>query len=228
MSSKNYKYLLPITAFFITILLVSNITSTKIVDLSFRWIPIIFDGGTLLFPLSYIFGDILTEVYGYKQSRKVIRLWFASAAVMSLCIMTIGALPAASDRPFQADYMNILWYTPRIVIASLIAYRAGEFSNSFVLAKMKIWTKGKLFGVRAIGSTVVGQGIDTMLFVLIAFAGSLPRAIIRTIVITNYIFKLLIEVILLPITYRIVQYLKKTEHEDYYDTETNFNPFLIK
>jgi len=225
---KNYKYLLPITAFFITILLVSNITSTKIVDLSFRWIPIIFDGGTLLFPLSYIFGDILTEVYGYKQSRKVIWLGFAAAAVMSLCIMAIGALPPASDRPFQADYMNILWYTPRIVVASLIAYRAGEFSNSYILAKMKIRTKGKLFGVRAIGSTIVGQGIDTMLFVLVAFAGTLPRAIIRAIVITNYIFKIWIEVILLPITYRIVQYLKKTEHEDYYDTKTNFNPFLIK
>ncbi len=228
MQSKSYKYLLPITAFFITILLVSNITSTKIVDLSFRWLPIIFDGGTLLFPLSYIFGDILTEVYGYKQSRKVIRLWFASAALMALCIMLIGALPAASDRPFQADYMNILGYTRRIVVASLIAYRVGEFSNSYILAKMKIWTKGKFFGARAIGSTVVGQGIDTMVFVLIAFAGTLPRAIIRAIVITNYIFKVWIEIVLLPLTYRIVRYLKKTEHEDYYDTTTNFNPFLIK
>ena len=224
---KNYKYLLPITAFFITVLLVSNITSTKIVDLSFRSLPIIFDGGTLLFPLSYIFGDILTEVYGYKQSRKIIRLWFASAAVMSLCIMAIGALPAASDRPFQADYMNILGYAPRIVIASLIAYRAGEFSNSFVMAKMKIWTKGKLFGARAIGSTAVGQAVDTLWFVLIAFAGTLPRSVIRIIVLTNYIFKILIEIVLLPVTYRIVQYLKKSETEDYYDTTTDFNPFHI-
>ena len=227
MTTKNYKHLLRITAFFITVLLVSNITSTKIVDLSFRWLPIIFDGGTLLFPLSYIFGDILTEVYGYKQSRKVIWLGFASAALMSLCIMAIGGLPAASDRPFQTDYMNILGYAPRIVIASLIAYRAGEFSNSFILAKMKVWTKGKLFGVRALGSTIVGQGIDTIGFVVIAFAGTLPRSIIRTIVITNYIFKLLIEIILLPVTYRIVNYLKKSEEEDYYDSETNFNPFHI-
>jgi len=225
---KNYKYLLPISGFFIAVLLISNITSTKIVDLSFRSIPIIFDGGTLLFPLSYIFGDILTEIYGYKQSRKVIWLWFAAAALMSLCIIAIGILPPASDRPFQADYMNILGYAPRIVIASLIAYRAGEFSNSYILAKMKIWTKWKLFGARAIGSTIIGQGIDTILFVLIAFTGTLPRAVIRSIVITNYIFKVLIEVVLLPITYRIVIYLKKTEKEDYYDTNTDFNPFHIK
>lgn len=225
---KSYKYLLPITALFITVLLVSNITSTKIVDLSFRWLPIIFDGGTLLFPLSYIFGDILTEVYGYKQSRKVIWLWFASAALMSLCIMAIGALPAASDRPFQADYMNILGYTPRIVIASLIAYRAGEFSNSYILAKMKIRTKGKLFWARAIWSTVVGQAIDTVGFVLIAFGWVLPWSVIRAIIITNYIFKLLIEVVLLPVTYKIVQYIKKGESEDYYDTTTNFNPFSVK
>lgn len=225
---KSYKYLLPITAFFITVLLVSNITSTKIVDLSLRWLPIIFDGGTLLFPLSYIFGDILTEVYGYKQSRKIIWLWFGAAALMSLCIMAIGALPAASDRPFQADYMNILWYTPRIVIASLIAYRAGEFSNSYVLAKMKIWTKGKLFGARAIGSTLVWQAIDTVWFVLIAFLWALPGAVIWSIIITNYIFKLLVEIILLPITYKIVQYMKKNEHEDYYDNNTNFNPFTMR
>lgn len=222
---KNYKYLLPITALFITVLLVSNITSTKIVDLSFQWLPIIFDGWTLLFPLSYIFGDILTEVYGYKQSRKIIWLWFASAALMSLCIMAIGALPAASDRPFQADYMNILGYAPRIVIASLIAYRAGEFSNSYILAKMKIWTKGKLFWVRAIWSTVVGQAIDTVGFVFIAFRGVLPGSVIRIIILTNYVFKILIEIILLPITYKLVNYIKKNENEDYYDTTTDFNPF---
>lgn len=228
MQNKHYKFYTSIAVLFVTVLLISNITSTKIVDLSLWWLPIIFDWWTILFPLSYIFGDILTEVYGYKRTRKIIRLWFISAWLLALCIRLVWALPAASDRPFQADYMNILGYTPRIIIASLIAYRAGEFSNSYVLAKMKIWTKWKLFWARAIWSTIIWQGIDTIIFVIIAFAGTLPRAIIRAIVITNYVFKVLIEILLLPLTYKIVHYLKRVEKEDYYDHNTNFSPFNIK
>lgn len=225
---KSYKYFTLIAGLFITVLLTSNITSTKIVDLSIGRLPIIFDGGTLLFPLSYIFGDILTEVYGYKNSRKIIWLGFWAAALMSLCIYFVGALPAASDRPFQQDYMNILWYTPRIIIASLIAYRAGEFSNSFILAKMKIWTKGSKFRTRALGSTIVGQAIDTTLFTVIAFYGFLPNAVLISIWLSNYIFKILIEVVLLPLTYKITWFLKKAESEDYFDTKTNFNPFTVE
>jgi len=228
MKTKQYKFYTSIAVLFVTVLLISNITSTKIVDLSLRWLPIIFDGWTILFPLSYIFGDILTEVYGYKKTRKIIRLWFISAWLLVLSIRLVWALPAASDRPFQSDYMNILWYTRRIIVASLIAYRAGEFSNSYILAKMKIRTKWKLFWVRAIWSTIVWQWIDTIIFVIIAFAGTLPRAVIRIIVITNYIFKVLIEILLLPLTYKIVRYLKTKENEDYYDDNTTFNPFSTK
>ena len=220
---KNYGYLAVISVLFVSVLLISNVASTKIVD--FGWFT--FDGGTLLFPLSYIFGDILTEVYGYKRSRGVIWLGFLSALVMSLVFMAVGALPAASDWGNQEAYDAILGQTPRIVLASLIAYLAGEFSNSFILAKMKIMTAGKHLWARTIGSTVVGELIDSTLFILIAFAGILPASLLLTLIVSNYIFKTLIEVAFTPLTYKIVNFLKKKEGEDYYDTGTNFNPFAI-
>ena len=216
-----YKHFSTITGLFVAVLLISNVASTKIVD--FVWFT--FDGGTLLFPLAYIFGDVLTEVYGYKKSRKVIWIGFVSALVMALTFMAIGALPAAADWPYQDAYDAILGLTPRIVLASLVAYAAGEFSNAFVLAKLKIKTKGKSFWARAIGSTFIGQGLDTVLFVLIAFAGVLPTNLLVTIIISNYVFKLLVEVVLLPVTYRVVAWLKKVEQVDHFDTDTNFNPF---
>lgn len=221
---KNYGYLPVITAFFVAVLLISNIASTKIVDFGF----FTFDGGTLLFPLSYIFGDILTEVYGYKRSRMVIWLGFGSALVMSLVFMIVGALPAASDWGNQAAYDAILGQAPRIVIASLIAYLAGEFSNSFILAKMKIWTKGKHLWSRTIGSTLVAELIDSSLFILIAFVGVLPSSLLLTLIVSNYIFKTLVEVVFTPLTYAIVNFLKKKESEDYYDYETDFNPLTFK
>lgn len=218
---KSYKYITTIAVFFVAVLLISNVASTKIVD--FGWFT--FDGGTLLFPLSYIFGDILTEVYGYKKSRQVIWLGFISALVMSLVFIIVGKLPAAPDWGNQAAYDVILGSTPRIVIASLIAFLAGGFSNSFILAKMKIWTKGKFLWARTIGSTIVGEFVDSALFILIAFFGILPGSLLVTLIISNYIFKTLVEIILTPITYAVIAFLKKTEDEDYYDTNTNFNPF---
>lgn len=218
---KSYKYLDVITAFFVAVLLISNVTSTKILDFGF----FTFDGGTLLFPLSYIFGDILTEVYGYRRSRKVIWLGFGAALLMSVVFIIVGKLPAAAGWENQDAYDKILGLTPRIVIASLIAYFAGGFSNSFILAKMKIWMKGRKLWARTIGSTLIGEGIDTTLFILIAFWGVLPSSLLLTLIISNYLFKTGVEVLFTPATYKIVKWLKRAESEDFYDYKTNFNPF---
>ena len=220
---KNYKFITLISVFFVAVLMISNITSTKLLDFG----PFTFDGGTLLFPLSYIFGDILTEVYGYKQSRKIIWMWFGAVLLMSVMIIIVWLLPAASDWPFQADYQHILWLTPRIVFASLVAYLAGEFSNSYILARLKIWMKGKKLWVRTISSTLVGEFFDTIIFVMIAFYGVFGNDVILAIVISNYIFKVGVEVIFTPITYFITRKLKKIEHEDYYDIDTDFNPLKL-
>ncbi len=218
---KNYKYLGAISVFFVSILLISNVASTKIVDFGY----FTFDGGTLLFPLSYIFGDILTEVYGYRKSRSVIWLGFFMALLMSVIFIIVGKLPPAAGWNNQSAYDAILGLTPRIVSASLIAYFCGEFSNSFILAKMKIWTGGKWLWTRTIGSTLVGELVDSTLFILIAFLGILPNSLLLTLIISNYIFKTGVEVLFTPITYKIVKFLKKEEEEDYYDINTNFNPF---
>ena len=222
--NKSLLYIDIITALFVAVLLISNIVSTKILKLG----PFTFDGGTILFPLSYIFGDILTEVYGYKRARRVIWLGFFSALLMSAVVIIVGKLAPAADWPFQEDYMNILGLTPRIVIASLVAFFAGSFSNSFTLAKMKIWTKGKWLWTRTIGSTIIGEGIDTVLFVLIAFAGVFSWPLVVSVIISNYIFKVLVEVLITPITYKVVNFLKKKEGVDVYDKETKFNPFKVK
>jgi uncharacterized integral membrane protein (TIGR00697 family) len=209
--------------FFVSVLLISNVASSKIVD--FKWFT--FDGGTLLFPLSYIFGDILTEVYGYKRAKNVIWLGFFMAILMSLVFIIVGKLPSAPDWNNQNAYDAILGLTPRIVLASLFAYFIGSFSNSFILAKMKIWTKGKMLWTRTIGSTIVGELLDSVIFIIIAFYGILPNSLLITLIISNYVFKTSIEILFTPLTYKIVNFLKRKESEDYYDTNTNFNPFVI-
>jgi hypothetical protein len=221
--NKSFKHLDTITALFVAVLLISNITSTKILDLG----PFTFDGGTILFPLSYIFGDILTEVYGYGRSRKVIWLGFTAAFLMSITFIIVGALPPAADWPNQDAYEAILGLTPRIVLASLIAFIAGGFSNAFVLAKMKIFTRGRWLWTRTIGSTLVGQLVDTGLFVLIAFAGVFPNSLLVAIIVSNYIFKCGVEILFTPVTYWVTGWLKQQEQEDYYDVQTNFNPFYF-
>jgi hypothetical protein len=218
---KSYKYLTSISVFFVSVLLISNIASTKIIDL--KWF--LFDGGTLLFPLSYIFGDILTEVYGYKKAKSVIWLGFFMALLMSLVFIIVGKLPSAPDWNNQNAYDLILGLTPRIVLASLIAYMIGSFSNSFLLAKIKILTKGKMLWLRTISSTIVGELLDSVIFIIIAFWGILPNSLLLTLIISNYLFKTAIEILFTPATYKIVSFLKKKEGEDYYDTNTDFNPF---
>ena len=220
-NTRHYKYYDLILGLFVAVLLISNVASSKVLDLG----PFTFDGGTILFPISYIFGDILTEVYGYKKSRRVIWTGFFAAFLMSAVFMIVGKLPPAADWPNQKAYEKILGLTPRIVIASLIAYFAGEFSNSYTLAKMKIFSKGKLLWSRTIGSTIVGEGVDTLLFVFIAFYGVFPGNLLLAILISNYVFKVCFEAAFTPFTYMIVGYLKRKERSDVYDYDTDFNPF---
>jgi uncharacterized integral membrane protein (TIGR00697 family) len=234
-----YKYFDLIMTLFVTILLVSNIASSaKIVDwgVSLLGVPLAFDAGTLLFPVSYIFGDVLTEVYGYRRSRRVIWMGFACAALMSATFWLVGRLPGEAlwrANVGQDKYDAVLGgvSTGAIIIASLVAYFGGEFSNSFVLAKMKILTKGRWLWTRTIGSTLVGEGVDTALFVTLATVFKVPGfdpAIWLTLVVTNYVFKCGIEALMTPATYRVVNALKQVENEDYYDYDTNFNPFKLE
>ena len=210
-------------ALFVAVLLISNVASSKILLLG----PFTFDGGTILFPISYIFGDILTEVYGYRRSRKVIWTGFFAAGLMAAVFWVVGILPPAPDWSNQSAYEAILGTTPRIVIASLLAYFAGEFSNSYTLAKLKLFTSGRWLWTRTIGSTVVGEGVDTMLFIAIAFLGVLPPELLIAVIVSNYIFKVGFEILATPLTYTAVGFLKRVEGVDVFDYGTNFNPFIL-
>jgi queuosine precursor transporter len=236
-ADRNYRYFDLVMAFFVTILIVSNIASSaKIVDWGFSifGLRLAFDGGTILFPVSYIFGDVLTEVYGYKHSRRVIWTGFACLGISAFVLWLVRIMPGEATwqaTTGQAAYINVLggMSSGGIVIASLMAYFAGEFSNSFILSKMKILTKGRWLWMRTIGSTLVGEAIDSAIFIFVAsLAGVFPWSLFLTLVTTNYIFKVGIEVIMTPVTYRIVAALKHSESEDYYDYQTNFNPFTLK
>lgn len=222
-SRAGFRYLDLITALFVTVLLTSNIASTKFVELG----PFTFDGGTILFPISYIFGDVLTEVYGYRRSRRVIWIGFGCSALMVLVLSIVGALPPAPGWENQAAYEAILGTTPRIVLGSLVAYFAGEFSNSYILARMKVWSGGRWLWTRTIGSTVVGQAVDTALFVTIAFAGAIPWPLFWSTIVSNYLFKVGLEAAMTPVTYRVTGFLKRTENVDVYDVDTDFNPFRL-
>jgi uncharacterized integral membrane protein (TIGR00697 family) len=232
--AKQYRYFDIIMAVFVTILVVSNVASSaKIVDLKFSvfGIPLAFDGGTILFPISYIFGDILTEVYGYKRSRRVIWTGFFCLMLASATFWLVQNLPGEAtwqDYAGDASYAAILggMATGGIVLGSLAGYWSGEFTNSFILAKMKILTSGSWLWLRTISSTLVGELVDSFIFVLIAtLLNVFPWELFTILVVTNYLFKSAIEVILTPFTYIVVNRLKAAEQEDYYDHDTNFNPF---
>jgi len=214
------KLLAVITGLFVGVLMLSNILAVKMVQIG----PFIFDGGTLLFPLSYIFGDILTEVYGYKATRKVIWTGFVMLIVMAFNIIVIGLLPAEPTWTFQEAYDMILTPIPRIIIASMVAYFIGEYANAVVLSKMKIMTKGKWLWTRTIGSTVIGQFLDSFIFVMIAFAGLYDMSILVVMAFSNYLFKTAIEVFFTPVTYKAVAYVKSVEELDTYDYEETYNP----
>ena len=234
---RRYHYLDLIMAVFVTVLVVSNIASSaKIVDWGFSifGIRIAFDAGTLLFPVSYIFGDILTEVYGYKNSRRVIWAGFACLALSAFIFWIVGILPGEAQwqqYAGNAAYLAILggMSSGGIVLASLAGYWAGEFTNSFVLAKMKILTGGRWLWTRTIGSTIVGELVDTIVFIIIASLFHVfPWSLFLTLILTNYLFKVGIEALMTPVTYIAVRKLKETENEDYYDRDTDFNPFRLQ
>ena len=210
-----------ITAIFITCLITANITAVKVISLG----PIILPAAIFIFPLSYIFGDVLTEVYGYRQARKVIWLGFICNLIFVIFAWVGQILPPAPFWKGQEAYESILGYTPRLLAASFGGYLAGEFTNSFVLAKMKILTRGRWLWSRTIGSTIVGQGLDTSIFITLAFIGTPSFAPIM--ILYHWLAKTIIEAVATPFTYTVVNFLKKKEAIDAYDYETNFNPFLM-
>lgn len=209
---------------FVASLLISNIAAQKLIPVG----PFIFSGGILLFPVTYIFGDILTEVYGFARARQAIWAGFAANAFMALVLWIVVKLPAAPGWNLQEEFTAALSLVPRIVAASLCAYWIGEFTNSFVLAKLKVATGGRMLWLRTIGSTVFGQAIDTVVFVAIAFGGILPTGVLITAMWSGYLFKVAYEVVATPLTYVIVGALKRREGIDVFDRDTNFTPFSIE
>lgn len=229
---RSYRYYDLVMAAFVTVLLCSNLIGVhkvSYIDLPFYG-EYIYGAGVLFFPISYLFGDILTEVYGYKRSRKVIWAGFGALIFASLMAFVVTQLPAASTMsPDQQAAVNMIFgQTPRIVAASLIAFWAGEFVNSFVLAKMKLLTAGRYLWTRTVGSTVLGEVVDSAIFYPVVFYGTWSNEQLISVMIGNYFIKVLWEVLATPFTYIIVNWLKKAEHEDYYDTNTDFNPFSLE
>lgn len=231
---RTYRYYDLVMALFVTVLLISNLlSSAKIIDLKTNLGPIAlaFDAGTLVFPISYIFGDVLTEVYGYRRSRRVIWAGFGANVMLGVFVWLAGVLPGESEWQGYAGqdaYDAILGGISGLIVASVIAYLLGEFSNSYVLARMKVWSGGRHLWARTIGSTLVGQAVDTTVFMLIATAlGVFPPEILLSLIVTNYILKVGFEALLTPLTYRVVNALKRAEREDYFDRNTDFNPFHL-
>ncbi|MDY0145491.1 MAG: queuosine precursor transporter [Kiritimatiellia bacterium] len=225
-SNPRRRWLAPITAIFCTVLVVSNITAIK--PLSLPGLPfVLMDGGNLLFPISYIFGDVLVEVYGYAQSRRIIWLGFALNLFAAATFTLVALLPPAPGWDMQEAFAAILLQTPRVVLGSLAAFWCGSFLNAFVMAKLKIRTRGRHLWLRTIGSTIVGQAIDSTLFTFLAFAGVWPLALVLKISLWNFVLKTTYEVLATPLTYVIVRRLKHAESSDPYDTHTDFSPFRL-
>lgn len=223
-SAPGARYLVIIGSLFVATLLISNIAAQKLIPVG----PFIFTGGVLLFPFTYIFGDVLTEVYGYARTRQVIWAGFAANGLMAAFLALVIYLPPAPGWPFQTEFATALQAVPRIVVGSIVAYWVGEFANSYVLAKMKVRTGGRLLWMRTIGSTIVGQALDTAVFLAVAFAGVLPGELLLRALWSGYLFKVLYEVAATPITYYIVHMLKRAEHVDVFDATTNFTPFSLR
>ena len=223
-----YQYYDLVMAAFVTILICSNLIGpAKAAQLTLPIIgPVTFGAGVLFFPISYIFGDILTEVYGYARARKVIWTGFAALIFAAIMASVVVALPPAPDWPNQHIYEVAFGNTWRIAAASMTAYFCGEFVNSFVLAKMKVWTNGKRMWLRFVGSTIAGEAVDSSIFYPLAFLGSgiMPDELVMKLTIVQFLSKTIVEIVLLPVTYRIVAVLKKAENEDYFDRDTDFSP----
>lgn len=215
--------LLLVAGLFVATLVTSNIIAVKLAALG----PFTVPAAIVIFPLAYLFGDVLTEVWGYATARMVIWTGFAANIVVVCFIAIAVAVPSSPAYPNGDAYSAILGMTPRIVIASLVAYLCGEFLNSFVLAKLKIATRGRMLWMRTIGSTLLGQGLDTVIFISIAFAGVLPFPVLRTVIRDQWILKVLYEIVATPLTYAVVTWLKRREGVDTYDRDTNFSPLAL-
>lgn len=221
---RTYKYYDLLLGAFVTILLCSNlIGASKIAVLN----GYEFGAGILFFPLSYVFGDVLTEVYGYARSRRVVWAGFAALVFASIMSAAVVALPPAPGYAGQQSLEAVFGQAPRIALACFIAYFAGEFSNSYVMARMKVWSQGRRLWMRTIGSTIVGEAVDSLLFYPIAFLGVWSTELVLQVMLTNYLLKVAWEVVLTPITYRVVAFLKRVEAEDYFDRDTDFSPFRL-
>jgi queuosine precursor transporter len=229
---RDYKYYEFVLAAFVTILICSNLIGpAKIAQLELPLIgAVTFGAGVLFFPISYVFGDVLTEVYGYARSRRVIWCGFAGLAFASFMSFVVVSLPPAPFWKNQAAYEIAFGLTWRIALASMIAYFAGEFVNSYVLAKMKIMTSGRWLWTRTIGSTILGEGVDSLIFYPLAFYGTgiIPDEKLPAVMLVQFIAKVSVEVLFTPATYAVVGWLKRAEQEDYYDRDTRFNPFTLK
>ncbi|MBN9426753.1 MAG: queuosine precursor transporter [Burkholderiales bacterium] len=230
-SPRSYRYYELVMAGFVTVYICSNLIGpAKAVQLELPWLGLVtFGAGVLFFPISYVFGDILTEVYGYARARRVIWAGFAAMAFAAFMAWVVVKLPPAASWPHQAAYEVAFGNAWRIVLASLIAYFCGEFVNSFVLARMKVMTQGRHLWMRTIGSTIVGEGVDSTLFYPLAFwnSGIIPNELIPTLMLSQWIAKTAVEVALTPVTYKVIGFLKRAEREDWYDRNTDFNPFKL-
>jgi queuosine precursor transporter len=230
---RSYRYYDLLMAAFVTILLCSNLIGPgKSCRVEAFGLPLVFGAGNLFFPISYIFGDVLTEVYGYARSRRVIWAGFAALAFATVMAQVIIRMPPNANEPFNRQMQPALEVMfgngPRIVAASVMAFWAGDFANSFVLAKLKILTRGKHLWTRTIGSTIVGQAVDSVIFYPVAFASIWTASTVVRVMLFNWVFKVLVEVVLTPLTYVIIGALKRAEGEDYFDVGTNFTPFTLK
>ena len=222
-SIKKTNFLPVISGLFVGILVLSNILAAKIIRIG----PLVFDGGTFLFPLSYIFGDVLGEVYGYKASRKVIWTGFLMLALTSANIWLVSVLPSTAEWNLQGEFDAVLLQVPRITAGGLFGYFAGEYSNSVLISKLKVVTAGRHLWLRTITSTLVGEFLDSLIFVTVAFAGLYDTAIIIEMIFSNYIFKTAIEVLFTPITYKIIGFIKGKDGCDVYDYNVNYNPLPV-
>lgn len=222
---RSYRYYDLVMAGFVTVLLCSNLIGAgKVAVVG----GASFGAGMLFFPISYVFGDILTEVYGYARARKVVWAGFAAMLFASFMAWIVVTLPPAATWEHQSAYATVFGQTPQIVLGSLIGFWAGEFVNSFTLAKLKVRTQGRHLWLRTIGSTVLGEAVDSALFFPIAFWGHWPAELILQVALTNYAGKVLWEAALTPVTYRVVAFLKRAENEDYFDRDTHFTPFSLQ
>lgn len=228
-ATHRFRYYDFVMAAFVTVLLLSNVIGaakpTFITIGGQQWV---YGAGILFFPLGYVIGDVLTEIYGYARARRVIWAGFAALLFMAFMSWVVVSLPPAEGWGGQAAYESVFGQVPRIVLASIVAFWAGEFVNSYVMARMKIWTAGKLLWTRTIGSTVVGQGVDSLIFYPLAFYGEWETSQVITVMITNWLLKVSWEVVLTPVTYAVVGWLKRREGVEVFDTATDFTPFSTK